>query len=787
MITKVSIKNWRSHEDSEFVFGPGTNALLGIIGSGKSSVLDAVCFCLFGTFPNLQARKLKIEDVISRKPEPKGRAEVEVQFESGGKKYSVKRVIERSKGTTYSEVRENGKIIESPNTSRVNELVEKLLKVRYELFSKAIYSEQNGMDYFLTIPRGQRMKKIDELLGMDKFEKARQGCVALVNRLLERRESRQSLVEGSGLAEAERAIEVLRKSLEEAKLERQALSAKMREISSKRQVIEKEIGEVRKVRSDIDSLLAEDRAMAALAEDTMRTIQALEKALEGHDKEAVERNLREVTRYLQEMEGVLRDGQRRRDKLQSQVSKSLAEIEMMELEKLNRLQKDFDQKSEMKVKLKESKKKPEEVEDELEEKREMMAKFEAEMLAAKMRVEELQKTIGEINEVEGKCPLCDSKITEEKKAMLIKKKSFEIESMKERFVKAAKRRDITQEELRKLEAMADDLKMMTEAIKDIDNIQSELSSARNVHTILKEESEKLQKELAGVRSEVEGVEAKMSEARRTKESLEIAVMRARDYYEKRGKIESLIMMRRDLASRIKAMEDSIAGKENAGLEAEWKELVTEEKMLAGRLSGIDEVTRERSSTLLEIEKRVAAGRAALEEMRYLDAKIEELKTFAKSIETTQIQLRKEFVTSVNYTMNELWPNLYPYQDFVQMRLSVEEGDYVLQLQDKSGRWTNVEGFASGGERSIASLSLRVAFALVLAPQLKWLVLDEPTANMDTKAVEDLAVTLGERIGDFIDQTFLITHDEKLEQAVTGYAYRLQRDKSKDEPTRVVAI
>ena len=87
----------------------------------------------------------------------------------------------------------------------------------------------------------------------------------------------------------------------------------------------------------------------------------------------------------------------------------------------------------------------------------------------------------------------------------------------------------------------------------------------------------------------------------------------------------------------------------------------------------------------------------------------------------------------------------------------------------------------------AALTLRIAFALVLAPQLKWLVLDEPTANLDVKAVEDLATTLSERIGSFVDQVFIITHDEKLENAVTGSAYRLHRDKEKDGFTQIHII
>ena len=143
--------------------------------------------------------------------------------------------------------------------------------------------------------------------------------------------------------------------------------------------------------------------------------------------------------------------------------------------------------------------------------------------------------------------------------------------------------------------------------------------------------------------------------------------------------------------------------------------------------------------------------------------------------------------AVNFPMNNLWPTLYPYHDFVATRLKVDEGDYVLQLQTTDGAWINVDGGASGGERSIAALVLRIAFSLVLAPQLKWLILDEPTANLDRNAIAVLATTLRDRIGDIIDQTFLITHEEELEGAITGNAYKLFRQKEVDGVTQVRQI
>jgi DNA repair exonuclease SbcCD ATPase subunit len=184
---------------------------------------------------------------------------------------------------------------------------------------------------------------------------------------------------------------------------------------------------------------------------------------------------------------------------------------------------------------------------------------------------------------------------------------------------------------------------------------------------------------------------------------------------------------------------------------------------------------------------VAAIRKDKEEVERLDKVIKDLKIFTKALKQTQAELRKEFVEAVNYTMNKLWQTLYPYQDFISVRLAVEEGDYVLQLQERTTNWVNVEGAASGGERSIACLALRIAFALVLAPHLRLLVLDEPTANLDANSVKVLANTLREGISEFIDQCFIITHDDAFEEAVTGYAYRLERDKGKDEATKVIQI
>jgi DNA repair exonuclease SbcCD ATPase subunit len=106
---------------------------------------------------------------------------------------------------------------------------------------------------------------------------------------------------------------------------------------------------------------------------------------------------------------------------------------------------------------------------------------------------------------------------------------------------------------------------------------------------------------------------------------------------------------------------------------------------------------------------------------------------------------------------------------------------------ENGSWVNVDGIASGGERSMAALALRVAFSMAFIPNLRWLILDEPTHNLDTNAIEHLTDALRDRIGIFVEQVFLITHDERVSEGVGGNLYRLERDKDRNEPTRTAGI
>ena len=64
MIESIELRNFRSHGSTSLRFGPGTNVIVGVMGSGKSSAMDGLCFGLYGTFPALKSRRIQLSGIV---------------------------------------------------------------------------------------------------------------------------------------------------------------------------------------------------------------------------------------------------------------------------------------------------------------------------------------------------------------------------------------------------------------------------------------------------------------------------------------------------------------------------------------------------------------------------------------------------------------------------------------------------------------------------------------------------------------------------------------------------
>jgi DNA repair exonuclease SbcCD ATPase subunit len=341
--------------------------------------------------------------------------------------------------------------------------------------------------------------------------------------------------------------------------------------------------------------------------------------------------------------------------------------------------------------------------------------------------------------------------------------------------------------LNKLEDSAKKISEMYLQIKDLQEVQKELENSEKGLMDLTSFVSQAEKNFAIIKSELERLEKKVKEEENKKRKYEILLIQLEDLEEKKKRSEELKLRIKEIEKKIEEEELKLKGKDLAKMEEILKQFISKESEIKTKIQSYDSFIQEKQLRKKENEEKLRDLEKQKKEIKRLEGLIRDLKIFSLALEETQVELRSYFVEVVNNAMNKLWKTLYPYQDFVSIKLNAEEGDYILQLQGRDGIWVNVEGNVSGGERSIACLALRIAFALALAPQLRILVLDEPTANLDAKAISELTVTLRERINEFIDQTFLITHQPELEDAATGSVYMLEREKEKDEPTKVVRI
>ncbi|HIJ98962.1 TPA: hypothetical protein H1005_03375, partial [archaeon] len=315
---------------------------------------------------------------------------------------------------------------------------------------------------------------------------------------------------------------------------------------------------------------------------------------------------------------------------------------------------------------------------------------------------------------------------------------------------------------------------------------------------LKLEIDTLKKELNTAKKEyfdLEGVHAILNELQQSirdaeqeqkaqKKLLDESINRGKELEKKKKEFEQKI---KELDKKYLELSGKIVVKADAeSLELRYQDLIRQEEKVKGQIKSEQAVASEKKERIAVLVGKKHDYENILKDVEWISQTKKLMELFSGALLKTQEALREEFVGIVNEVMAEVWPTLYPYGDITAVKLEIENRDYVLKART-TAEWVNVEGITSGGERSLAALALRIAFSLALARNLGMLVLDEPTHNLDVNAIDELAITLRERLPNLIDQVFLITHEERLESAVSGYLYKLERNKELDEPTKINLI
>ncbi len=322
LLKRITLENIRSYPSGTVSFPEGSVLLSGDIGSGKSTILLAIDFALFGIQKDLSGASLLRHG--------KEQGSVELDFEVGGKEYSIKRTLKRSKdsvrqssGYVISGSPDKGGAVRKDLTAQesksfILELLgypqEALKKDSALIYRYTVYTPQEAMKEIIESDVDDRLGLIRRLFGIDKYKriaenaetiarelrgKARELLGAVADLDLKRRES-DSLAKDLSAAEKALAEAKVKSALQEhAALKKKS---ELEELQSRIEEVQKKKQDYASLKKECD-LLAEDceRAKARIAESDPK-LKDLEARMEKFNLKKPAATLREIEAGIAECE-----------------------------------------------------------------------------------------------------------------------------------------------------------------------------------------------------------------------------------------------------------------------------------------------------------------------------------------------------------------------------------------------------------------------------------------------------------------------------------------------------
>jgi exonuclease SbcC len=165
---RVRLENFKCYADADLRLEPGVTVIHGLNGSGKSSLLEACFFALYGA----RALDATLDEVVTIGAED---ATVELWFEHGGGSYHVERRVR----VTDDRATTAKCVLETPDATYegardVRGHVTELLRMDHEAFVNCAYVRQGEVNKLINASPSDRQDMIDDLLQLGKLEEYRE-------------------------------------------------------------------------------------------------------------------------------------------------------------------------------------------------------------------------------------------------------------------------------------------------------------------------------------------------------------------------------------------------------------------------------------------------------------------------------------------------------------------------------------------------------------------------------------------------------------------------------------
>lgn len=776
-LISLELENFRQHSSTRIDFYDGITAIIGANGSGKSTVLEAITWAIYGT----EAARGTKDSIKWNKVTGRSKVRAELVFSIDNETFRVKR--ELNKAEVYLEPNQTSLAVTQDEVTKY--LTEKLGMNRVEFFN-TYFTGQKELDFLGSQKPAERRKFISNVLNYEKVreaqEKARLNKNSLNNEILG---IKQGLGDIDSLLEEKKQhqekIELTKKILSDKKAEKEKYTLELgklhpdwSKIKTKRENFNKFSTELRFVedkfkhlQANIKNLTEENKSL----EEKAKKLENLESHIENYKK---------IEKQIQEQENL--------QKFEIEKQKILTKLENIENEtkeytkKINSILSSTESKKETSAKIESLKKEIKTLKENIQEETKNWTSRKQEIKTIKKQKEtELNKTATQYSVImqkgkEGSCPTCErplknefDKVTQNFNEIIeglsqeISKLSLEEDQLITEPESITKNKTLLNDREKDLENTNKVQVRLEEELKQSESFKKEIEKRKELKAELNQALEKiphgfdekalgeLKEKFASLKKiydEVLGLKAHLTNIEKIKSKLEEYTKMQEETEAKKLEFEKALKEIEYSEEEYKKIEEQVINTEQSHQQAE-KDLIQSESEF-NQINAI-------------LDRLIESEKVYNEKLNLVSNKQDELNHL-----TELDRFYGQFLEKLN---NLARPELSEYASKFLTELT--DGRYsMLELNDKYEICLYDDGelkpVISGGEEDIANLCVRLAISQMIAQRsgktLSLLILDEVFGSLDESRRNKVISVLHELTNSF-EQVVIITHIDDLKESV----------------------
>jgi len=786
MIEKIDLFNFLSHRNTSIELEDGVNVFVGNNGSGKSSVVDALTYALYGKHTRGDNANIAFRGSAG--------GYARVIFTVNGRRYTVERKFDKNGRLAGAVLRDEKGIVVAGERKQYGESVEdtvtKILGLDYDKMKVVAIIQQGELDEIINYTPKKFKELINSVVGIEVLGNAFEKMGIAID-LFKKAFAERYGYGVDSLAQLENDIENLKQQMKKARAEAERLQKELGPLQAEMDKAEIEhsvmvalktkFDELRNLERQFSRHVAEKRAeLTKRKAELERDIPAAEKYLSFIRSDA-ERKLEETEKELENID------KEEKDVIKALEAASNASQRAKDVEKEIRDINDEIESSEKKIEQLRASLKP--VDQAL-----LIPEKEVEELVDKIRaqVEELEKKKARLEEVlknyqelesSGVCPVCGSRVQGED---LSKRRQHIVDEIKE-----------VEEQLKKLKNEEKATKEKLKAVSEAHKIDIENRGINEKISMLSENLEKLKKRLSDKKKELaeyienakalnelskrySDLENRKKDLTKIRNELSSALTEAKTWLSSKGIYleEQIAAMREELSQ----LEKSISGPD---------ESIDEEAMiLHERIENLKRETEGYSDEkLANLEKRLRELREKVDKIKAeivfnntsftnAEERLRQLEPVREAMKKAKVYVEKfeRIRNEIFHRDGELAKSIRSWAvrsisafstDYIQLfgtgiseiRISEDESKVGIECYTSSG-FQDINAM-SGGEKVAIAVAIRFAIAKLLSTgNIDFIIMDEPTNYLDEerkKAFVDLVRNMGQAVR----QLVIITHDKEI--------------------------